>query len=244
MERITWERASLFCRGSNPCQITVIWVGMAEKVETDLTTLPLDNLPWWAPGVVVLLFGLLTCLHGYKILKVVLFLLGLTSGAYAGLLYAPLLFPEQPNLVWITAGVLGFALGILMNFFYKAGVFTLGAYLGGVIFLPFLQSMQDLAAIGLLVVVILVGGFAALKLESWMMKVATSVVGAWHAIQSLFFLLKIPPPFLFPWEMLLDKYGGGSIHDVLHRPWYFWMGVIGLSIGGFYMQIKGKKKKD
>ncbi len=92
---------------------------MAEKVETDLTTLPLDNLPWWAPGVVVLLFGLLTCLHGYKILKVVLFLLGLTSGAYAGLLYAPLLFPEQPNLVWITAGVLGFALGILMNFFYK-----------------------------------------------------------------------------------------------------------------------------
>ena len=217
---------------------------MAGNLNTDLSTLPLDSLPWWVPGVVVLAFGLLTCLQGYKILKIVLFLLGLTSGAYAGLLYAPLLFPEQPNLVWIAAGILGLALGVLMNFFYKAGVFTMGAYLGGVIFLPFLQSLQNLAAIGLLVVVILVGGFAALKLEKWAMKVATAGVGAWHAIQSLFFLLKIPPPFLFPWEMLLDKYGGGTIHDVFHRPWYFWMGVIGLFIGGFYTQMKSKKKKE
>jgi hypothetical protein len=213
-------------------------------VITTLSTLPLDSLAWWVPGVVVLLFGLLTCLHGYKILKLVLFLLGLTSGAYAGLLYAPLLFPENPNLVWITAGVLGFALGILMNFFYKAGVFTLGAYLGGVIFLPFLQSMQDLAAIGLLVVVILVAGFAALKLEKWAMKIATAGVGAWHAVQSLFFLLKIPPPFLFPWEQLLEKYGGGSLVDVFTRPWYFWAGVIALFIGGAYRQFKGKKKAE
>ena len=162
-------------------------------------------------------------------------MLGLTSGAYAGLLYAPLLFPENPNLVWITAGVLGFALGILMNLFYKAGVFTLGAYLGGVIFLPFLQSMQDLAAIGLLVVVILVAGFAALKLEKWAMKIATAGVGAWHAVQSL---------FLFPWEQLLEKYGGGSLVDVFTRPWYFWAGVIALFIGGAYRQFKGKKKAE
>lgn len=209
----------------------------------ELSSLPLDNLPWWTPGVIVLLFGLLTCLHGYKILKIVIFLLGLTSGAYAGLLYAPLVFPEQPNLVWITAGVLGLALGVLMNFFYKAGVFILGAYLGGMIFLPFLQSMQDLAAIGLLVVVILVGGFAGLKLEKWGMKVATAGVGAWHAIQSLFFLLKIPPPFLFPWEQLLDKYGGASINEVFERPWYFWMGVIGLFMAGLYLQVKGRRSK-
>lgn len=191
----------------------------------------------------MILFGLLTCLYGYKILKLVLFLLGLVSGAYAGLLYAPLLFPENPNLVWITAAILGLALGVLMNFFYKAGVFILGAYLGGVIFLPFLQSMQNLAAIGLLVLVILVGGFLALKLEKWGMRIATAGIGAWHAVQSGFFLLKLSP-FLFPWEQVLDKYGGASLEDVFTRPWYFWVGVIGLFIGGLTTQMRSNAKKE
>ncbi|MCZ6672491.1 MAG: DUF4203 domain-containing protein [Verrucomicrobia bacterium] len=209
----------------------------------DFSALPLENLPWWVPGAVVLAFGLITCLHGYKILKAVLFMLGLTSGLYAGLLYAPLIFPEQPNLVWIVAGVLGLALGVLMNFFYKAGVFILGAYAGGVVFLPFLQSLQDVAAIGVLVVAILVGGFAALLLEKWAMKIATSAIGAWHAVQSSFFVLKLSP-FLFPWEQVLDKYGGASLHDIFDRPWYFWTSVIGLFLGGLYMQVRGKRKKE
>lgn len=209
----------------------------------DLSTVPLDSLPWWVPGAVVLLFGLLTCLHGYKLLKAVLFLLGLTSGAYAGLLYAPLLFPEQPKVVWIVAAALGLALGILMNFFYKAGVFILGAYVGGVVALPFLQSLQDIAAIGVLVLAILVGGFVALKLEKFSMKIATAILGAWHSVQSTFFLLKLSP-FLFPWQQILDKYGGASLHDIFNRPWYFWASVIGLFVGGFFTQVWGKRKRE
>jgi len=212
-------------------------------VTTDFSNLPLDTLPWWVPGAVVLVFGLLTCLHGYKILKLVLFLLGLVSGSYAGLLYAPLLFPEDPKVVWIIATVLGLALGILMNFFYKAGVFILGAYVAAVFLLPFLQSLEDIAVVGVLVLIILVGGFAALMLEKWTMKVATACTGAWHAVQSTFFLFKLSP-FLFPWEQVLDKYGGASLHDILNRPWYFWTSVIGLSLAGFYMQVKRKPKKD
>jgi hypothetical protein len=211
-------------------------------VATDFPNLPLDTLPWWAPGAVVLVFGILTCLHGYKILKLVLFLLGFVSGSYAGLLYAPLLFPDDPKVVWITASVLGLALGILMNFFYKAGVFILGAYVTAVFFLPFLQSLDDIAAIGVLVLTILVGGFAALRLEKWTMKVATAFAGAWHAVQSTFFLFKLSP-FLFPWEQILDKYGGASLHDIFNRPWYFWTSVLGLSLAGFYSQIKRRRKK-
>jgi len=215
---------------------------LVEIVTLNFSTVPLDSLPWWIPGAVVLVFGLLTCLHGYKILKVVLFFLGFTSGAYAGLLYAPLLFPEQPKVVWITAGVLGLALGVLMNFFYKGGVFIMGSYVAGVILLPFLQSLEDLAAIGVLILAIVVGGFAALKLEQWAMKIATAAVGAWHAVQSTFFLGKLSP-FLFPWEQILDKYGGASLHDIFDRPWYFWTSVIGLFLGGLYMQMRGKKVK-
>jgi len=210
---------------------------------TDFSNLPLDTLPWWAPGVVVLGFGLLTCLYGYKLLKLVLFLLGFVSGSYAGLLYAPLLFPEDPKVVWITATVLGLAIGILMNFFYKAGVFILGAYVAAVFFLPFLQSINDIAAIGVLVLTILVGGFAALKLEKWTMKIATASAGAWHVVQSTFFIFKLSP-FLFPWEQILDKYGGASLLDIFNRPWYFWTSVIGLSLAGFYSQVKRKRMKE
>lgn len=205
--------------------------------------LPLDALPWWAPGIVVLAFGLLTCLHGYRILKVVIFLLGFVSGAYAGLLYAPILFADSPKVVWVVAGVLGLSLGIIMNFFYKAGVFVLGAYGTAVFLLPVLQSLEDIAAIGVLVVAIILGGFLALKLEKWAMKAATAAIGAWHAVQSAFFLLKLSP-FLFPWEQVLDKYGGASMHDIFERPIYFWISVLGLSIGGFFVQFKSKKKKD
>jgi hypothetical protein len=221
-------------------------------VATDFPNLPLDTLPWWALGAVVLVFGILTCLHGYKNLKLVLFLLGFVSVFYAGLLCAPLLFPDDPKVVWITASVLGLVLGILMNFFYKAGVFILGAYVTAVFFLPFLQSLDDIAARiqslddiaarGVLVLTILVGGFAALRLEKWPMKVATAFAGAWHAVQSAFFLFKLSP-FLFPWEQILDKYGGASLHDIFNRPWYFWTSVLGLSLAGFYSQIKRRRKK-
>lgn len=235
------KRASIISGDSKTCQVTVISVGPLILVNPETPILPLDALPWWAPGIVVLAFGLLTCLYGYKILKVVIFMLGIVSGAYAGLLYAPLLFADSPKVVWVVAGVLGLSLGVLMNFFYKAGVFVLGAYGTAVILLPLLQSLQDIAAIGVLVVAILVGGFMALKLEKWSMKAATAAVGAWHAVQSVFFLLKLSP---FPWGQILDKYGGASLHDVFERPIYFWISVLGLSIGGFYMQFRGKKKKD
>lgn len=199
-------------------------------------------MPWWIPGAVVLVFGLLTCLRGYKILKLVLFSLGLITGAYAALLYAPLIFPESPKVVWILAAVLGLALGILMNFFYKAGVFIMGAYVAGVFLLPFLQSMQEFAAIGVLILAIVVGGFIALKLEQWAMKIATACIGAWHVVQSTFYLLKLSP-FLFPWEQILDKYGGASLHDIFNRPWYFWTGVVVLALAGLVSQMKRKKSE-
>jgi len=206
--------------------------------------LPLDQLPWWAPGVGIFVFGLITCLYGYKLLKVVLFLLGFLSGLYAGLLYAPLIFDEQLRAVLITAAVLGLTLGIFMNSFYKVAVFVLGAYMGGMVVLPFLQSLNDFVALGIFFLVIILGGFSALKLQSFALKITTAGVGAWHVVQSVFFLLKIPPPFLFPWEQILDKYGGAPLHDIFDRPWYFWTSVLGLFIVGFYTQTKKTKKSE
>ncbi|MBH54472.1 MAG: hypothetical protein CMI18_09020 [Opitutaceae bacterium] len=244
MERIGQQRARIFYGNSNSCQKLNIGLPIGFFLMPNFSELPLDQFPWWAPGLGGFAFGLITCLHGYKLLKVVLFLLGFLSGLYVGLLYAPLIFDEQPLAVLITAAILGVALGIFMNSFYKAGVFILGAYMGGMVFLPFLQSFNDFVALGIFLLAIVLGGFAALKLQSLALKVATAGVGAWHLVQSVFFMLKIPPPFLFPWEQTLDKYGGASLHDIFDRPWYFWTSVLGLFIAGFYTQTKKTKKSE
>jgi hypothetical protein len=34
------------------------------------------------------------------------------------------------------------------------------------------------------------------------------------------------------------------LHDIFERPVFFWISVVGLSIGGFYIQMRGKRKKD
>ncbi len=206
-------------------------------------TAPLQSMPWWAPGVIVLIFGLLTCFSGYKVLKVVLFLLGFHAGAYGALYYGPSMFPEQPIVVWSLALVLGLALGFLINFFYRAGIFVLGAYVGGMLSLTLVQSLPDVAALTLFVVAALAGGFIGLRLERWTVKIATAAIGAWHALQSIFYLLQLSPS-LFPWMQVFDEDSGISLNDFTDRPWYFWVGVIGLFIVGMRMQIGSARGKN
>lgn len=203
----------------------------------------LTSLPWWVPGLLVLGLGLLVCFWGYRILKIVLFLLGFSLGAYFTLLYGPALFPDQRPFVWgIAALALGSGAGCLIYVFFRTGVFILGACLGVALSLNFTQHMQDVAKWILLVLAGLAGGILGLKLEKWTMKAATSFLGAWHAVQGVFFLFKLSP-FLLPWEQMLGENSGASLQDLADRPWYFWASVIGLSILGIARQSKGSNAK-
>ncbi len=197
----------------------------------------LSSLPWWVPGLLVLVLGLLVCFWGYKVLKIVLFLMGFYLGAYVTLLYGPALFPDQRLFVWgIAALALGLAAGFLIYVFFRVGVFILGACLGVALTLNFAAHMQEMAKWALLILAGLAGGILGLRLEKWTMKAATSFLGAWHAVQGVLFLFKLSP-LLLPWEQILGESGGASLKDLADRPWYFWASVIGLSILGMGRQI-------
>ena len=209
------------------------------------TLLPLwSSMPWWVPGLLVFGLGLLVCFWGYKALKIVIFLLGFHLGAYVAWTYGPNFYPGNGGFVWyIAAIIMGLASGFLIYIFYRAGCFIVGAYLAVILTLNFAQHMQPLAKWVVLIVAGLVGGFLGVRLEEWTMKAATSILGAWHAVQGAFFLLKISP-FLLPWEQMLAENGGASIQDLANRPWYFWACFLGLSILGMSKQIHQGKKKD
>lgn len=196
----------------------------------------LTTLPWWVPGLLVLVLGLLVCFWGYRIMKIVLFLLGFYLGAYFTFLYGPGLYPDQPLYVWgIASLVLGLAAGFLIYVFYRCGVFILGACLGVALTLNFAPHLQEMAKWALLILAGLAGGVLGLYLEKWTMKAATSFLGAWHAVQGVLFLFK-KSPFLLPWEQMLGECGGG-LQVLADRPWYFWASVIGLFLLGLGRQV-------
>ncbi len=198
-------------------------------------------MPYWIPVGGTLIMGLLACFFGYKLLKVVLFMLGLLTGLYAGLMYGPT-FLENPNHVWIASAVLGLALGILMNYVYKLGVFAMSAYVGMIISMASLQAMPEFQRWAVTLVVIFVFGIVGLILQKWTIKAATATLGAWHVIQTIFFLLK-QSPYLFPWEPLKIEFSDASIENVIQQPWYFWVAVLVFALLGLQYQFRGPRKK-
>jgi len=209
-----------------------------------LDEIPLDlaAIPWWLPGVLTLAFGLLACFYGNRMLKVVLFLLGLTSGGYAVLVYLPAYVELEPNMLMGVAAVAGVVAGVLLVVVFYAGVFLLGSLLGLVVFMPLLEQLEELVAMVLLFVVFLVGGYIALKLQKWMTKLATAVVGAWHAVQSVLFLLKLSP-ILFPWQRVFDPEEGIVISELARQPWYFWVPFVIVAVAGVSQQFDWKRKR-
>jgi len=125
---------------------------------------------------------------------------------------------------------------------YYAGVFVMGALLGLVLCTPFVEQLEELFAILVMVVVFMLGGFMALKLQTWTMKVATACVGAWHAVQSVLFLTKVSP-LLFPWQMVLNREEGVVIGEVAKQPLYFWVICLGLALAGIFYQFGLLRRK-
>ena len=200
-----------------------------------------SSIPWWVPGLLVIGLGLLVCFWGYKALKIVTFLLGFYLGAYVAWTYGPNFYPDEGAFDWFSAAlILGLATGFLIFIFYRIGCFILGACLAVALTLNFAQHMQAVAKWVVLIIAGVVGGFLGVRLEKWTMTAATSILGAWHAVQGVFFLFKMSP-FLLPWEQMLAQDGGAGIKDLADRPWYFWLSFFGLSVLGMSKQIKGKR---
>lgn len=143
-----------------------------------------DLYPWFSIGALV--WGLLDCFFGYKIFKVTIGVLGAVGGAIVGQWAAQA--TGLDGWAAVAALVVGAALGAgLMFFLYVATVFLAGFGFGATLALLLLAHFDQNVALLAALVVGLVGGFAAVKLQKVVMILATSLLGAFRAVIALMY---------------------------------------------------------
>ncbi len=143
-----------------------------------------DLYPWFSVGALV--WGLLDCFFGYKIFKVTIGVLGAVGGAVVGQWVAQAAGLDGWAAVGCLAG--GALLGAGLAFFlYIATVFLAGFGFGATLALLLLAHFDQNVALLAALVVGLVGGFAAVKLQKVVMILSTSLLGAFRAVIALMY---------------------------------------------------------
>lgn len=135
--------------------------------------------PWLS--LAALTWGLLDCFVGYRVFKITLGLLGGVVGAILGRAVGLQL---DLGLGWeITCLVTGALLGGFTAFFlYLAAVFLAGFGFGATLGVLLLAHQQQMVALGVGVVLGLVGGFLAIKIQRVLLILATALLGAFRAV--------------------------------------------------------------
>lgn len=134
--------------------------------------------PWLT--VAVLIWGLLDCFLGYKVFKATIGLLGALTGGVIGRTVGLQL---DLGLGWeITCLVTGTVLGGFTAFFlYLAAVFLAGFGFGATLGVLLLAHQHQMMALGVGLVLGLIGGFLAIKLQRVLLVLATALLGAFRA---------------------------------------------------------------
>lgn len=102
--------------------LTRIW-GIVERISTS------EEIPTVVMGIfgIVMVFGILNCVLGYRLLRFWVMLFGFASGAVSGLFLVKSMGVEDKT-VYLGAMVgIGVALGIIAFLVYKVGIFLMGA---------------------------------------------------------------------------------------------------------------------
>jgi hypothetical protein len=141
-----------------------------------------EFLPWLSAGL--LAWGLLDCFLGYRIFKVTIAALGGAVGAvlaHAAAQAAGL--DGGAAMVALAVGALaGAGLAFLL---YLAAVFLAGFGFGATLAVLLLASYHHTVALLAAVVLGVVGGFAAVKLQKAVLILATALLGAFRAVLAL-----------------------------------------------------------
>ena len=141
-------------------------------------------------SIIAVLFGLLICFFGYRILRLVLAVAGFIIGAsfVAGVGFT--LTEGNEILVILIAGIAGGIIAaVILLFLYSTGIFLLGALFGVVIFSG-LSVIVDINLDPLLYIVpAILGVILALFLQKFMIILITSLIGAWIAVISTLYFI-------------------------------------------------------
>lgn len=150
---------------------------------------------------VLLVFGVLNCLLGYRLLRFWMMLGGFGVGAGIGLFFASTL--EISGSRWIYVGIMaaaGVLLGTIAFLSYKIGVFVLGAGIGAALSIYILHPTTSF--IFFLCLLIGVGlGSLAVRYSREVLIVSTSLMGG---VMAGFSLAKIGEMEEFPYGILMS----------------------------------------
>lgn len=178
--------------------------------------------------IIQIIFGILQCFFGYKIIRIILILTGFIVGFYATYFLNVDIGPELNSYRQLIGGVIG---AVLFGVLYKVGIFLIGALLGYILSILF---TNDPTANGIVAVV---AGILALIIEKFMIIAATSFSGAWAIIKGVDYYLTMNTS-LAEWDLFDFIY-------IIPRPSMLVAWVI-LGIVGMVVQYRmfGKKEEE
>jgi uncharacterized membrane protein YeaQ/YmgE (transglycosylase-associated protein family) len=135
--------------------------------------------PWFS--VIAILWGLVDCFLGYKIFKVTIGLLGGLAGAVLGQ------FIAQSAGAGDGGQLAGLLIGALLGagtafLLYVAAVFLAGFGFGATLAILLLAHFNHMVALLASIVVGVVAGFIAVKMQKVLIILATSLLGAFRAL--------------------------------------------------------------
>lgn len=140
--------------------------------------------PWISAGA--LAWGVLDCFYGYRVFKVTLAVVGGLAGAILGQAAAVAL---GLGFAWELGGlIIGGLLGAGLAFFaFLVGVFLAGFGFGATLGMLLLANYNHMVALLSGLVLGVVGGVAAIKLQRVLLILSTALLGAFRAVIALAF---------------------------------------------------------
>lgn len=200
-------------------------------------------------AILAIVVGLLVCFAGYRFFRPTLFAIGFVGG---GVLVATIIEHAFKDKSWMnTASWIGFALGgLLIGFFvvllYAVGIFVAGAA-GGVLLAIVLNtsvgykiypSNPNVVLVVLIVVLGLMSGVLALKLEKPVLIVATSLFGADIVVWGVGYFAGNYPNADDLKRYRTQDSSGDWIYNIPSTWWAYLAGMLVLFIVGMLVQFK------
>jgi len=184
--------------------------------------------PWISAGVIA--WGLLDCFFGFRIFKIMLAVIGGLAGVVAGQAAGVALGLGQAGVIagMITGGLLGAGLAYLL---YLAAVFVSGFGFGLALGILLLSHFNHMVALLGGVVLGLVGGFLAVKLQRVLIILSTGLLGSFRAIVALSYFTS-----RMDWAFYLRK--PEQIPALIENNTWMFPSILALAVIGVIVQFE------
>lgn len=200
-------------------------------------------------AVLSIAVGLVVCFFGFRLLRPTMFVCGFLVGGFLCSSAVEHVFKEktwEPTAWWVALFVGGLFVGALVLALYSLGIFIVGAA-GGVLLATMLNTsvgyklFPENPNTGLLILAIvlgIIGGILASKIEKPVIVVATSLVGAVLAISGIGYFAKNFPDITDLQQFATQNSDGEWVYAMPSIWWAYVAGMLALFLVGMLVQFK------